>query len=184
VPSYSYGPPPPSYNKVIPAYTPYTRTNYTNMYGNGGGSSGSGSGGGGYPASRGRYKPAQQPSTPFYPSTYFSSLLPSQHTPSDNWWNRCVYIFQRRARLQLLHFIIKRLVFFLCVCRYSRSVENKQRSKRQAPAPNGATQLCPTTSAYIMPRAALNNKGNWMYVVNLNEVDDKYTQLVRSESCA
>jgi hypothetical protein len=95
-----------------------------------------------------------------------------------------IFIFQHRAQWQLLHFIIKRLVFFCFMCRYSRSVENKQRSKRQAPAPNGATQLCPTTSAYIMPRAALNNKGNWMYVVNLNEVDDKYTQLVRSESCA
>lgn len=144
------------------------------MYGNGGGGGG---GGGGYPASRGRYKP-QQSSTPFHPSTYFSSLLPTQYTPSDNWWNRCVFFL---SAAQSLHFKFFDRCF---LCRYSRSVENKQRSKRQAPAPNGATQLCPTTSAYIMPRAALNNKGNWMYVVNLNEVDDKYTQLVRSESCA
>lgn len=92
------------------------------------------------------------------------------------------YHFLQRCHMGWLHFWFYDVGDFLR--RYSRSVENKQRSKRQAPAPNGATQLCPTTSAYIMPRAALNNKGNWMYVVNLNEVDDKYTQLVRSESCA
>ncbi|CAB3371731.1 Hypothetical predicted protein [Cloeon dipterum] len=147
-PSYSYGPPTTSYNKVVPVYYPQAVRNYT------------ANAGGGYPNAR-RYKaPAPPASTPYYPSSYFSSLLPNnQYVPSDNWWNR-----------------------------YSRSVASKQqqqkRSKRQAPAPNGATQLCPTTSSYIMPRAALNNRGNWMYVVNINEVDDRYTQLVKSETCA
>jgi hypothetical protein len=34
-----------------------------------------------------------------------------------------------------------------------------------------------------MPKAAMNNRGNWMFVVNLNEVDDRYTQLVGTETC-
>lgn len=56
------------------------------------------------------------------------------------------------------------------------------RSKRQN-ALSGQT-LCETTSSYIMPRAALNNKGNWMYVVNMPELDNRYTQLVKSETCS
>ncbi|XP_015609174.1 protein spaetzle 5 isoform X1 [Cephus cinctus] len=58
----------------------------------------------------------------------------------------------------------------------------KDRTKRQANSQ--ATALCPTNSQYIMPKAALNNKGNWMYVVNLQEQGNRYTQLVRSETCA
>lgn len=43
--------------------------------------------------------------------------------------------------------------------------------------------LCPTEAQYIAPRAALNNQGNWMYIVNLPGQNDRYTQLVRSEKC-
>lgn len=59
------------------------------------------------------------------------------------------------------------------------------RKKRQAAPPlnGGSTTLCPTTSNFVMPRAAVNTRGNWMFTVNLNEVDDRYTQLVRSETC-
>ncbi|XP_025270980.1 uncharacterized protein LOC105258877 isoform X4 [Camponotus floridanus] len=42
--------------------------------------------------------------------------------------------------------------------------------------------LCPTQAQYIAPKAALNNQGNWMYVVNLPG-QNKYTQLVKSERC-
>lgn len=66
--------------------------------------------------------------------------------------------------------------------RYKRSKDDSQRKKRQAP-PGSSTSLCPTQPSFIMPRAALNTRGNWMYTVNLNEVDDRYTQLVRSETC-
>ncbi|XP_073989450.1 spatzle 5 Toll-1 receptor isoform X2 [Rhodnius prolixus] len=52
------------------------------------------------------------------------------------------------------------------------------RTKRQL----NTLSLCPTMSQFIMPRAALNNKGNWMFVVNLDQ-DRRYTQLVRSETC-
>ncbi|XP_014614581.1 PREDICTED: uncharacterized protein LOC106790239 [Polistes canadensis] len=43
--------------------------------------------------------------------------------------------------------------------------------------------LCPTEAQYIAPRAALNNRGNWMYVVNILEQNEKYSQLVKSEKC-
>ncbi|XP_049821973.1 protein spaetzle 5 isoform X2 [Aethina tumida] len=56
-----------------------------------------------------------------------------------------------------------------------------ERRRRQANL--SGEPLCRSRSQFIMPRAALNNKGNWMYIVNMPEVDNRYTQLVRSESC-
>ncbi|XP_049767575.1 protein spaetzle 5 isoform X1 [Schistocerca cancellata] len=56
------------------------------------------------------------------------------------------------------------------------------RSRRQSGS-GSQDQLCPTTKQFVMPKAAMNNQGNWMYVVNLNEVDDRYTQLVGTETC-
>lgn len=55
---------------------------------------------------------------------------------------------------------------------------NHRRQKRQT-----TTDLCPAESEYIMPRAALNNKGDWMFLVNVNEVSPEYTQLVESKKC-
>lgn len=57
---------------------------------------------------------------------------------------------------------------------------SKRRRKRQSDP--DAISLCPTETQYITPRAALNNQGNWMYVVNLEE-NQKYSQVVRSEKC-
>lgn len=48
----------------------------------------------------------------------------------------------------------------------------------------GGEQLCPTRSQFIMPRAALNKQGNWMYVVNMGQtMEAQYSQLVKSEIC-
>lgn len=55
------------------------------------------------------------------------------------------------------------------------------RHKRQTDI-TGQT-LCQTRANYIMPRAAVNVKGNWMYVVNMPQMSDMYTQLVKSETC-
>ncbi|XP_045590090.1 protein spaetzle 5 [Procambarus clarkii] len=54
-----------------------------------------------------------------------------------------------------------------------------RRQRRQA----SSTDLCPYESEFIMPRAALNNKGDWMFLVNVNEVSTEYTQLVESKKC-
>jgi len=75
--------------------------------------------------------------------------------------------------------------------RYTRSnVEgslgsnNQQHSRHRKRRQAASNQLCPTRTEFIMPKAAMNNRGNWMFVVNLNEVDDRYTQLVGTETCA
>ncbi|XP_076642859.1 spatzle 5 Toll-1 receptor isoform X1 [Halictus rubicundus] len=63
--------------------------------------------------------------------------------------------------------------------RYSKLA--KERKKRQTNP--GAINLCPTEATFHTPKVALNNQGNWMYVVNLSESDQKYTQLVKVEQC-
>ncbi|KAL1455658.1 hypothetical protein WDU94_009739 [Cyamophila willieti] len=66
--------------------------------------------------------------------------------------------------------------------RYRRKADRADRKKRQASSSSSFT-LCPSRSQFVMPQAAINNKGNWMYVVNINDVDQRYKQLVRSEVC-
>ncbi|KAJ0179695.1 hypothetical protein K1T71_004286 [Dendrolimus kikuchii] len=53
-----------------------------------------------------------------------------------------------------------------------------ERPRRQAA---NALELCDVRTQFITPRAALNNKGSWKYVVNM---PDNMTQLVRAEICA
>ncbi|KOB72584.1 Protein spaetzle, partial [Operophtera brumata] len=45
---------------------------------------------------------------------------------------------------------------------------------------DGGLALCSVRTEFITPRAALNNKGSWKYVVNM---PDNMTQLVRAEIC-
>lgn len=54
----------------------------------------------------------------------------------------------------------------------------KTRTKRQSP---GRETLCKTSSQFITPQAALNNKGNWMFVVN---EPSTARQMVKAELCA
>lgn len=58
------------------------------------------------------------------------------------------------------------------------SSSNGTRSKRQT---FGRRALCEVNTQFVMPQAALNNKGNWMYVINQNDVS---RQLVKTETCA
>jgi hypothetical protein len=57
--------------------------------------------------------------------------------------------------------------------------EELKRGRRQSSDPD---QLCPTVSQYIMPRAAVNADGDWMYVVNMPD-EPEFQQFVRSEIC-
>ncbi|XP_039437027.1 protein spaetzle 5 [Culex pipiens pallens] len=54
----------------------------------------------------------------------------------------------------------------------------RSRQKRQVTA--GRSQLCQTREMYVTPQAALNTKGNWMYVVN----HEDSRQLVKAEICS
>ncbi|XP_046393934.1 protein spaetzle 5 [Ischnura elegans] len=95
----------------------------------------------------------------------YTAVVPAPYTPSGDWWTR----FSRSVDVQ------------------PKSGEGEEEKKSSRPKRQSASantqKLCPTNAQFIMPKAAMNNRGNWMYVVNLNEVSDRYTQLVRSETC-
>ncbi|XP_017071661.1 protein spaetzle 5 [Drosophila eugracilis] len=57
-------------------------------------------------------------------------------------------------------------------------LKKRSRTKRQSP---GRSTLCQTTSQFITPQAALNSRGNWMFVVNEQNVA---RQMVKAELCA
>ncbi|XP_014246965.1 protein spaetzle 5 [Cimex lectularius] len=57
------------------------------------------------------------------------------------------------------------------------------KQNRQTRQAKETLTLCPTKTHFIMPKAAINNQGNWKYVVNLDQ-DRRFTQLVGSETCA
>ncbi|KAH8268787.1 hypothetical protein KR018_006639 [Drosophila ironensis] len=56
--------------------------------------------------------------------------------------------------------------------------KKRSRTKRQSP---GRSTLCQTTSQFITPQAALNSRGNWMFVVN---EQNTARQMVKAELCA
>ncbi|KAK0156681.1 hypothetical protein PV328_012443, partial [Microctonus aethiopoides] len=79
---------------------------------------------------------------------------------------------------------------------HRESLDTSSRTKRENPLLNygnikikkrqstpDVISVCPTKSQFIMPKAALNNRGNWMYVVNVAESSDNYSQLIKSEIC-
>ncbi|XP_017761012.1 PREDICTED: uncharacterized protein LOC108551383 isoform X2 [Eufriesea mexicana] len=89
------------------------------------------------------------------------------------WWTNS---FARYARSNK---IAPRTTFENPLLKYNKS--NRGRNRRQSNL--DAIPLCPTEAQYITPRAALNNQGNWMYVVNLQDQNRKYSQVVKSEKC-
>ncbi|XP_017888382.1 protein spaetzle 5 [Ceratina calcarata] len=104
------------------------------------------------------------PDRPFYPQP---QTLHSFQQGHDWWGNRP----SRNDR------VAPRSLFENPLLKYSKL--SKERKKRQS----DTIPLCPTESQYITPRAALNNQGNWMYVVNLSDQNQKYSQVVKSERC-
>ncbi|RZF32268.1 hypothetical protein LSTR_LSTR009457 [Laodelphax striatellus] len=151
---YTYGPAPPR-NPYNPAPYPAPQPIYNSI-------NYSQPQVGGYPDRRYPLLPPQTYIPDNDPGLVYSALLQpelvAQYNP-DTWWKR-----------------------------YSRSEGStmsadklRQRRQSQSGGNSTTTQLCPTRSSFIMPKAALNNKGNWMYVVNLDQ--DRYSQLVRSETC-
>ena len=56
----------------------------------------------------------------------------------------------------------------------------QERERRQTTDPD---QLCPTVASFVMPRAAVNSQGDWMFIVNMGSDQPQFQQLVRSEVC-
>lgn len=67
--------------------------------------------------------------------------------------------------------------------RSERSDSNTDGKRKRRQIPPAGIELCPTRSQFVMPRAAVNARGEWKYVVNVDQGPEKYTQLVRSEIC-
>ena len=57
--------------------------------------------------------------------------------------------------------------------------EEQLRDRRQTSDPD---QLCPTLASFVMPRAAVNSAGDWMFIVNMQD-QVQFQQLVRVEVC-
>lgn len=60
------------------------------------------------------------------------------------------------------------------------NTKNKEKSRIKRQSPSRST-LCETTSQFITPQAALNSRGNWMFVVN---EENTARQMVKAELCA
>ncbi|XP_026739833.1 protein spaetzle 5 isoform X1 [Trichoplusia ni] len=90
---------------------------------------------------------------------------------------------RRRRNAELVRAADKRKLTGAEALRIALGLANEdssaERTRRQAQAPNQQT-LCSVRTEFTTPRAALNNKGNWKYVVNM---PDNMSQLVRAEIC-
>lgn len=58
------------------------------------------------------------------------------------------------------------------------------RYKRQIDDDSSAGELCETRSMFITPRAALNDRSEWRFVVNVPERDQRFRQVIRVELCS
>ncbi|KAL3281517.1 hypothetical protein HHI36_004724 [Cryptolaemus montrouzieri] len=109
----------------------------------------------------------------------------SSHFRTNFVWKRDVNRFARMHDRVKRSELLKRHMREIRESPYKKNFTGEvlyKRNKRQ----NGLddSSLCQTRSNFIMPRAALNKNGVWMYVVNMEDNNQKYTQLVRSEVCA
>ncbi|CAG9560720.1 unnamed protein product [Danaus chrysippus] len=89
---------------------------------------------------------------------------------------------RRRRNTELVKAAEKRTLTGAEALRIALGLANEdssaERPRRQA---SSGEELCRVRTQFINPRAALNNKGSWRYVVNM---PDNMTQLVRAEICA
>ncbi|KAG0712591.1 Protein spaetzle 5 [Chionoecetes opilio] len=124
-------------------------------------------------------KPYHHPSSPLSPPAKYA---PPHHTPSGHTYGAAPYHYgtpapsfdnegpyprYRKATTPSSSYLTR-------VMRSSR-----RRHKRQL----SSMELCAYEEDYIMPRAALNNKGTWMFLVNMEEESPQYTQAVQTKKC-
>ncbi|XP_015790281.1 uncharacterized protein LOC107367110 [Tetranychus urticae] len=60
---------------------------------------------------------------------------------------------------------------------------NRTRRKLDPPDDDLGEEICATKSMYITPRAALNDKSEWKYIVNLGDRDSRLKQIIKVEVC-
>ncbi|KAK5646094.1 hypothetical protein RI129_004558 [Pyrocoelia pectoralis] len=131
--------------------------------------------------------PPKQSYIPFNPQrhTYIPPIpvlhhnLTPEYVANKNWWKRPPRDLTKHHRSPTNR--RRRSIDQSKMIQDALTNSTSHRTRRQSLS---GQQLCQFRVTYIMPRAALNNQGNWMYIVNMPEVDSKYTQLVRSETCS
>lgn len=130
----------------------------------------------------------------------YTNVLPAETNPKvtnyspASWFKRYVRDLSNRAKQVVQGFTssVKNMTSSAAAVKSSRDVSinmdlfdivgvNKEdhhhRAKRQS---EGRSTLCQTSSRFVMPQAALNSKGNWMFVVN---EQNTARQLVKAELC-
>ncbi|XP_072940794.1 protein spaetzle 5-like isoform X2 [Epargyreus clarus] len=136
------------------------------------------------------YREASSGVTHYNPSEWWKYISPSR-SDSDVTIERSVSFpphtttirrpGRRRRNAELVKAASKRTLTGAEALRIALGLASAE-STAERPRRQAATteQLCRSRTQYVTPRAALNNKGNWRYVVNM---PDNMTQLVRAEIC-
>nr|WMZ41600.1 spaetzle-3 protein [Altica viridicyanea] len=129
----------------------------------------------GYPEGPARYNtPNHYTGRPiYYNQPYQQNLEPVPYGQYNNLWKRSLLNNYQRFKRSLRY---KRMPKIYSEEKYSNHTNNI-RTRRQTGT--NQRQLCQVRTQYIVPRAALNNKGNWMYIVNMPEVDSKLHNLLK-----
>lgn len=175
-PRQSYGPPPPPPSLPSNGYLPPRQNNFS--------------------TTSKPYHPPPPPPLP--PPTKYSPPLhsPSSHTygaapyhygtPATPYDNDGPYPRYRKATTPSSSYLTR----YLPPPAPSRSPPKPQpwwrkimRSSRRRQKRQASSELCPYDEDYIMPKAALNNKGTWMFLVNMEDVSPQYTQKVQTKKC-
>ncbi|CAH1142637.1 unnamed protein product [Phyllotreta striolata] len=108
---------------------------------------------------------------------YQQILEQPQYGQYNNLWKRSIRRNHQRFKRSLRYIRAPRTVS----AKFSNGTVTN-RVRRQSP--RDTRTICSVRTQYIIPKAALNNKGNWRYVANMPEIDTKVTQLVKTEICA
>ncbi|EAT46927.1 AAEL001929-PA [Aedes aegypti] len=123
-----------------------------------------------------------QPATPFSPAEWlrrFARDLTQKQTPARGFsYHRVAGPTPSPSPFKLPPELeVKPSPFRLVNETVFHDAVTRSRQKRQVT--EGRTELCQTREMYVTPQAALNTKGNWMYIVNHEES----RQLVKAEIC-
>ncbi|XP_041976661.1 protein spaetzle 5 isoform X2 [Aricia agestis] len=125
--------------------------------------------------------------THYSPKEWWKYISPS-HSGTDVTIQRSITfptrtLKRRRRNAELVKESAKRTLTGAEALRIALGLANEdasaERPRRQLA--DNAEELCRVRTQYITPRAALNNRGSWKFVVNM---PDNMTQLVRAEICA
>ncbi|CAH1644558.1 unnamed protein product [Spodoptera littoralis] len=133
------------------------------------------------------FRPSSSGVSQYNPNEWWKYMSPSRSDVtverSVTFPTRTSTVRRRKRNAELVKAAEKRTLTGAEALRIALGLANEdssaERRRRQAATPTTQT-LCSVRTEFIPIRAALNNKGNWKYVVNM---PDNMSQLVRAEVC-